>query len=234
MSTSIQAYWLGHAAFRFVSPNGSIIYVDPFLKNNPKTPDSEKNPDKIDYILLTHGHEDHVGDTIELAEKTGAKVLGILELVGVLQKHGLPEDQALDINKGGTVAFDDFKVTMTSANHSSTYGGVYAGDPAGLIIRFSDGYTVYHLGDTNIMQDMALYGELYSPDLACVPIGDHYVMDPVEAAIAVKLIKPKQAVPIHYGTWPILSGSPQKFKELVEKQTSTKVVIPDIGKNFMS
>jgi len=234
MSTSIQAYWLGHASFRFISPNGSIIYVDPFLKDNPKTPESEKNPDKIDYILLTHGHEDHVGDTIELAKKTGAKVLGILELVDVLQQNGLPEDQALDINKGGTVSFDDFKVTMTSANHSSSFGGVYTGDPAGLVIRFSDGYTVYDLGDTNIMQDMALYGQLYEPDLALVPIGDHYTMDPTEATLAVKLIKPKHAVPIHYGTWPILSGSPDKFKELVEKETSTQVIIAEPGKNFLS
>ncbi len=233
MSTSIQAYWLGHSTFRFVSPNGSVIYVDPFLTNNPKTPDSEKNPDKIDYILLTHGHEDHVGDTIDLAKKTGAKVLGILELVSLLQKHGLPQDKSLDINKGGTVAFDDFKVTMTSANHSSSFRGEYAGDPAGLVIRFSDGYTVYDAGDTNIMQDMALYGELYKPDMALIPIGDHYTMDPVEATLAVKLIKPKIAVPIHYGTWPPLTGSPQKFKELVENETSTKVLIPKIGENFM-
>lgn len=234
MSTSIQAFWLGHATFRFVSPNGSVIYVDPFLKDNPKTPDSEKNPDKIDYILLTHGHEDHVGDTIDLAQKTGAKVLGILELVSVLQNYGLSQDQAVGFNKGGTAYFDDFKVTMTSANHSSSYRGVYTGDPAGLVIRFNNGYTVYNTGDTNIMQDMALYGELYKPDLVCLPIGDHFTMDPVEAAMAVKLIKPKLAVPIHYGTWPVLTGSPQKFKELVEKETSTKVLIPPIGKNFMA
>ncbi len=234
MSTPVQAFWLGHSAFRFVSPKGSIIYVDPFLKDNPKTPDNEKNPDKIDYILLTHGHEDHVGDTVELAKKTGAKVLGILELVSVLQKHGLPKDQSLDINKGGTVVFDDFKVTMTSANHSSAFRGEYTGDPAGLMIIFSDGYTIYHAGDTNIMQDMALYGELYKPNLACIPIGDHYTMDPVEASMAVKLIKPKLAVPIHYGTWPILNGSPEKFKDMVEKETSTKVIIANIGDNFLS
>jgi len=233
MSKSIKAFWLGHSTFRFVSPDGHIIYVDPFLTDNPKTPDNEKNPDKIDFILLTHGHEDHVGDTLDLAKKTGAKVVGILELITVLQKNGLKEDQSIGMNKGGTVYFDDFKVTMTSANHSSSWSGVYTGDPAGLMIRFNNGYTVYHAGDTNIMYDMKIYGEIYKPNLVCLPIGDHFTMDPTEAAYAAKLVNAKFAVPIHYGTWPPLIGSPEEFKKLVEDQTNTKVIIPKIGKNFI-
>ncbi|HKJ34533.1 MAG TPA: metal-dependent hydrolase, partial [Balneolales bacterium] len=210
MSKSIKAFWLGHSTFRFVSPDGHIIYVDPFLTDNPKTPDNEKNPDKIDFILLTHGHEVHVGDTLDLAKKTGAKVVGILELITVLQKNGLKEDQSIGMNKGGTVYFDDFKVTMTSANHSSSWGGVYTGEPAGLMIRFNNGYTVYHAGDTNIMYDMKIYGEIYKPNLVCLPIGDHFTMDPTEAAYAAKLVNAKFAVPIHYGTWPPLIGSPEE------------------------
>lgn len=233
MSNSVKAFWLGHATFRFISPEGHIIYVDPFLTDNPKTPDNEKNPDKIDYILLTHGHEDHVGDTLELADKTGAKVVGILELLSVLQKNGLKEDQSVGMNKGGTVYFDDFKVTLTSANHSSSWNGEYTGEPAGLILRFNNGYTIYHTGDTNIMYDMKIYGEIYKPDLVCLPIGDHFTMNPTEAAYAAKLVNASIAVPIHYGTWPPLIGSPEEFKKLVEQQSQTKVIIPEIGKNFL-
>jgi L-ascorbate metabolism protein UlaG (beta-lactamase superfamily) len=233
MSNSLKAYWLGHSTFKFESPDGNIIFIDPFLTDNPKTPDNLKNPDAIDYILLTHGHDDHVGDTLSLANKTGAKVVGILELIAVLKKNGLKEDQGIGMNKGGTVYFDDFKVTLTSANHSSSWKGNYTGDPAGLIIRFNNDYTVYNTGDTNIMYDMKLYGEIYKPDLVCLPIGDHFTMDPVEAAYAAKLVNAKTAMPIHYGTWPPLIGSPETFKELVEKDTEIKVIMPQIGENFL-
>ena len=154
METNLKGYWLGHSAFKFISQNGSIVYVDPFLKDNPSTPDEHKEVKNADYILLTHGHEDHVGDTLEIAEKTGCKVVGIVELIGLLKKKGLNEDQAVEFNKGGTVSFEDFSVTMVSANHSSSYGGEYAGDPAGLILSFEDDLCIYHMGDTNIFSDL--------------------------------------------------------------------------------
>ncbi|MEX0772872.1 MAG: metal-dependent hydrolase [Balneolales bacterium] len=236
MNTEVEAYWLGHSAFKLISPKGSVLYIDPFLSGNPQTPENEKSPEQIDYILLTHGHPDHVGDTLDLAEKTGAKVLAIVELSALLIEAGLSADQALEMNKGGTAVFDDFKVTMTSANHSSSYNGQYAGEPAGLIVHFNNDIKIYHAGDTNIMMDFKLYWELYHPEVALLPIGDYYVMSPEEASYSCKLLRPKLAIPIHYGTFPVLTGSPEEFKTITEERSKgkTKVLIPEAGVNFLT
>lgn len=234
MDTSVKAHWLGHSAFKLVSPSGKNIYIDPFLTQNPTTPNEFKQPDDIDYILLTHGHEDHVGDTLDLASNNDCKVVSNVELSGLLKKHGLSEDQAVEMNKGGTIEFDDFAVTMTSANHSSSFQGEYAGDPAGLIVTFDDDIAIYHLGDTNIFADLELYGDLYEPDVALVPMGDYYTMGPTEAALACELLAPEYAVPIHYGTFPVLTGQPEDFKELVEEACDTEVWIPEAGENFLA
>lgn len=235
MDTSVQAQWLGHSAFKFVSPIGNNILVDPFLSQNPNTPDEYKQQDDTDYILLTHGHADHVGDTLDIAEQTGCTVAAPVELSRLLVgKHGLDEDQAIEFNKGGTVEFDNFTVTMVSANHSSSFQGDYAGEPAGLVISFDDDITFYHLGDTNIFYDLELYGELYEPDVIAVPMGDHYTMGPEEAAMACELIQANYAVPIHYGTMPVLAGDPNDFKKYTEESTSTEVWIPEAGENFLA
>lgn len=233
IESNAEVIWLGHSAVKLVSPKGNIIFIDPFLTHNPSTPDHLKNVENADFILLTHGHEDHVGDTLEIAKSTGAKVVGIVELIGLLTNEGLSGDQAIAFNKGGTVHFDDFSVTMVSANHSSSYGGQYAGDPAGLIISFEDDICVYHMGDTNIFADLELYGELYEPTLVFAPIGDHFTMGPEEAAYAVEMIAPEVAVPIHYGTWPPIASDPNIFKEVLEEFSGIEVIIPDVGQNIL-
>lgn len=233
MDSNIEAYWLGHSAFKLTSPNGEDILIDPFLSQNSYTPEEWQKPEEVDYILLTHGHEDHVGDTIDIAQRTGCTVACIVELGELLKNEGLDEDQLVQFNKGGTVQFDDFNVTLTSANHSSSFGGEYAGDPGGLVLHFEDDITIYHLGDTNIFADLQLYGQLYDPDIAFVPMGDHFTMGPEEAAHATNMLEVDYAVPIHYGTFPVLTGKPEDFKSAVTNLTDTEVLIPEAGENFI-
>ncbi len=233
MDTNVKAQWLGHSAFRIESPAGKIIYIDPFLSQNPKTPEEYKNPEEADYVLLTHGHEDHVGDTIDIAEKTGCKVVAQVELSNLLKKHGLKEEQAVEFNKGGSIEFDDFLVTLVSANHSSSFGGEYAGEAGGLVLTFDDDIVFYHLGDTNIFGDLEFYGELYEPDVIAVPMGDYYTMGPKEAALCCELINAELAIPIHYGTFPVLTGDPDEFREFTEEYCETDVIIPKPGEQFL-
>lgn len=230
--SAVKIQWLGHSAFKIVSPAGKVIYIDPFLKHNPGTPESLKVVKEADYILLTHGHEDHVGDTLEIAKQTGCKVLAQVELSYLLKKNGLEESQSLEFNKGGTVQLDDVAVTLVSANHSSSFGGEYAGEAGGIVLRFPDDITFYHLGDTNIFADMEFYGEMYAPDVIAVPIGDRYTMGPYEASLCCGLLDAAFAIPIHYGTFPVLTGDPKIFKEETESTTATVVEILNPGDYF--
>lgn len=233
MDTNIKAWWLGHSAFRLESQNGTVIYIDPFLTDNPTTPDEFKNPDDVDLILLTHGHEDHVGDTLDIASKNGCKVVAQVELSHLLKKHGLNEDQRIEFNKGGSVDFEDFSVTLVNANHSSSFQGEYAGEAGGLILSFDDDIAFYHMGDTNIFSDLAIYGDIYQPQVAAVPMGDYYTMGPEEAALCCEMLRPQLAVPIHYGTFPVLTGEPEEFREYTEEYCDTEVVIPQAGEQFL-
>lgn len=233
MKTNIKAWWLGHSAFKLESQNGTKIYIDPFLSQNPATPDAFKNPDDADIILLTHGHEDHVGDTLDIAKKTGCKVAAQVELSHLLKKHGLEEDQRIEFNKGGTVDFEDFSVTMVNANHSSSFQGEYAGEAAGLILSFDDDIAFYHMGDTNIFSDLEIYREIYQPHVVAIPIGDYYTMGPQEAAICCEMLNPKIAVPVHYGTFPPLTGTPEEFSTFVEEYSDAEVKVPEPGEQFL-
>jgi L-ascorbate metabolism protein UlaG (beta-lactamase superfamily) len=206
--------WLGHSSFRFDTPGGKRIYVDPFLNGNPKCPESELEPERIDVIALTHGHGDHVGDTVALAQKHGCTVVAPVELAWWLQgKQGL--ENVLDPNKGGTVEVKGVKFTLTDAKHSSSNdAGEYMGEPCGIVTEVENGTKLYFAGDTCVFGDMQLIARLYAPDVAVLPIGDHYTMGPREAAVALELLGVERCVPCHHGTFPALTGTPQALKKL--------------------
>jgi L-ascorbate metabolism protein UlaG (beta-lactamase superfamily) len=206
--------WLGHASFRLDTPGGKRIYVDPWL-SGPTCPDSEKEPERVDLIAVTHGHGDHVGDTVELWKKFKPPVIALVELRAWLADQGVEADTPQNPNKGGTVEVDGVKVTMTDANHSSsTEDGTYAGEPAGIVLELEDGFTIYFAGDTNVFMSMQLIGRIYEPDVAVLPIGGHFTMAPREAAVALELLGVKRCVPCHYGTFPLLSGTPEELAKL--------------------
>jgi L-ascorbate metabolism protein UlaG (beta-lactamase superfamily) len=206
--------WLGHAAFRLDSPGGNRIYVDPWLQN-PNCPENEREPERVDMIALTHGHDDHVGETVELWKRFSCPVVAQVELRGWLAGQGLEPDMTEAFNKGGTVEKAGIKITMTDAKHSSSCeDGTYAGEAAGLVLELDGGTKVYFAGDTCVFGDMQLIGRIYGPDVAVLPIGGHYTMDPREAAVALELLEVKRCVPCHYGTFPILAGTPDELRKL--------------------
>jgi L-ascorbate metabolism protein UlaG (beta-lactamase superfamily) len=204
--------WLGHSTFR-LDTDGTRIYIDPFLNGNPKCPEAEQTPERVDVIAITHAHGDHLGDTVDLAKKHGCTVIAAVELADWLQmKHEL--QNVLDPNKGGTVTVDGVKFTYTNAHHSSSNNDLeYMGEPCGIVVR-AEGKSVYFAGDTCVFGDMQLIGRLYNPDLAVLPIGDHYTMGPEEAAVALELLDVKRCVPCHYGTFPPLVGRPDELQRL--------------------
>src|SRR6202167_3362901 len=209
--------WLRHATFRVETPAGKTVIIDPWIMGNPACPESEKNVKHVDVMLITHGHGDHIGDAVEIAKKHKPQVVGIPEMCGWLEKKGVVN--LLPMNKGGTQAVDDIKVTMVHADHSCGIQDgddfVYGGEACGYVIEFYNGLKIYHAGDTNVFGDMAIIHELYAPEIVMLPIGDHYTMGPREAAYACNLLKPKIVIPMHFGTFPVLTGSPAELKKLV-------------------
>ena len=213
----IKLTWLGHATFRAETPEGKTLLIDPWVMGNPACPASERDVRKLDVMLCTHGHFDHIGDAVEIAKKVNPTVVGIPELCGWLGKKGVKN--LAEMNKGGTQQIDDVKITMVHADHSCgiTDGDqlIYGGEACGYVIEFSNGLKIYHAGDTNIFGDMRIISELYAPDIAMIPIGDHYTMGPREAAYACNLLKAKTVIPMHFGTFPVLTGQPSALQKLL-------------------
>ena len=231
-AVATQLTWLGHSAFRLDTPAGTRVYVDPFLTGNPSCPPGELRPERCDLIALTHGHSDHVGDTVGLARRFACPVVAQVELRGWLTGQGLPSDGlTTSPNKGGTVTVGDVSITLTDANHSSSApDGRYLGEPCGLVVAAEGAPTVYFAGDTNVFGDMALIRRVYAPDVAVLPIGDHFTMGPREAAVALELVGASRCVPCHYGTFPVLTGTPAELRRLAPD--GTEVLSPAPGEEL--
>ncbi len=224
--------WLGHATFHIVTPEGKRVLIDAWVDSNPSCPDTWKTQARegLDAIFLTHGHFDHINDLAAIAKATDATIACQFDLAAWLTAQGVAEDNIVGFNKGGTVEVAGIKATMTAAQHSSTYNEngtiIPMGDAAGYILRFSNGFTIYNTGDTSVTADMQIMGELYRPDLTILPIGDHFTMDPRQAAYALKLIQSSYAIGCHWGTFPLLTGTPEALAEACKEFGVTTQILP--------
>ena len=222
----VQITWLGHATFIITTAGGQRILIDPWVMGNPACPDDSKDVGSLDGILITHAHFDHISDAVEIGRATGATMAAIVETAKWLGSKGL--ENVIEFNKGGTIEVAGCKVHMTHAVHSCgiTDGDqvIYGGEAAGFVIEFEDGFKIYHAGDTAVFSDMALIGKLLQPDIALLPIGDHYTMGPRSAAEAIRLLDVKTVIPMHFGTFPVLTGTPEDLRKAAADVVDLEVV----------
>lgn len=220
--------WLGHSTVLIQTAKGTSFLIDPFIAHNPKYPKGFVLPAKIDYILLTHGHLDHISDAAPVAARHGSTVVAVYELAAYLAAKGVAN--TIGMNLGGTVQLDDVAATMVEAKHSSAAedekGTHYMGVAAGYVLTIANGPVLYHAGDTAVFGDMKLIRELYEPEVAMLPIGGHFTMGPKEAALAVRLLAPKIVLPIHFGTFAPLKGTPEELAKLVDPGVRIVMLAP--------
>ena len=231
---NIKIKYIGHSTFLITTQSGKKIIIDPWLNDNPSSSEDVGTIGEINYILITHGHFDHVGDTLDIIKNNpNSTTIANFEIGQWLEKKGGVNISPM--SHGGTQYFEDFKVSMVNAIHGSGISDtnsenlVYGGIASGLILKFNDDFSIYHAGDTSIFGDMSLISDIYNPDLCMIPIGDHFTMGVEEAVYATKLIKARTYIPIHYGTFPVLIGDPDDFKERVESHGNSKVIIMNAG-----
>ncbi len=207
--------WLGHATFLLTTPTGKTVLIDPWLTGNPACPASLKKLPRVDIIAVTHGHTDHIGDLLATAREHNSRVVAIYETYLWLESKVIKN--LMPMGKGGTQKIDDIEFTLVNAFHSNSIQDdgkvIYGGEPGGYIVRLPGGLTIYHAGDTAVFGDMKLIGELYAPELACLPVGDLFTMGPREAAMAIRLLGVRHVIPMHYGTFPGLTGTPEALRE---------------------
>ena len=229
--------WYGHSCVEVTTPGGKTVLIDPWF-GNPRSPRAADSVQRCDLMLVTHGHDDHMGDAVALASRL-RPVWPCIHEMSLWLARRLPggADAAIGMNKGGTVEAAGLRVTMVHADHSAgdwnAEGGVplYLGEPVGVILELENGQRIYHAGDTAVFGDMRLIGERYAPDLAMLPIGGHFTMDPRDAALAVELLGVGHVMPLHYGTFPILAGTPDQLRsELAARGLgSVEVHAPEPG-----
>lgn len=228
--SAVSLTWLGHASFRIDSPGGKRVYIDPWLEGNPRCPEPELEPERCDIVAVTHAHFDHVASAVELARRFQPPLVAMVELAAWLEKQGYEGASSGGLNKGGTAEVAGIRFTLVNAFHSSsTPDGTYAGEPAGIVIELENGFRLYHAGDTCVFGDMQLIGRIYRPDVAILPIGDHYTMGPREAAVALELLGVTRCVPCHWGTFPLLTGTPSALRELAP---GVDIIEPEPGRTI--
>jgi L-ascorbate metabolism protein UlaG (beta-lactamase superfamily) len=219
LNSEVSFTWIGHGSWKARSVRGKEILIDPWITSNPVAPESLKTVERCDLMLITHGHFDHVHDAVPIAKEHKPTIVTIVEIGAWLGSKGVDAATVIAANKGGTADVDGVKVTLVHAEHSCgiTEGDhvIYGGEPCGLVIEFENGFTIYFAGDTDVFGDMALIAELSKLDAAFLPIGGFYTMDPKRAAKAVSLLGVKTVVPMHFGTFPALAGTPNELRKLV-------------------
>ena len=227
LGRDVEITWLGHSTFRIVSPGGKIILIDPWTYGNPACPDSHKAIDRLDLMLITHAHSDHMSDPVTIAGRASpSHIIANHEIATYLEAQGV--SGCIGMNKGGSYTVDGITSTLVHADHSSSIAVgdtiLPGGEACGFVIRFEDGFTLYHAGDTCAFGDMRLIAELHRPDVACLPIGDHFTMGPREAAVACRLLGTARVIPMHFGTFPLLTGTPAALRDSLSDQPGVEVL----------